>query len=164
MKTITYVYTHIYVRTHTHICAHTYIHTQGYTDTHTHLYTDTDRQTDRHTHDEWSTWNALLSPEIVVLRFGMDSTYVLRCMGEPSICRNFEECTPAKIFCAATLEGVAVSLLVTVGVAAELDTEDFTSADLVDGTSYKTERKDYTFILSNIQQESLYIQQNILYH
>lgn len=72
-------------------------------------------------------------------------------MGEPSICRNFEECTPAKIFCAATLEdvavsllltvGVAVSLLVTVGVVAELDTEDFTSADLVDGTSYTTERR-----------------------
>ena len=61
-------------------------------------------------------------------------------MGDPSICRNFEECTPAKIFCAATLEGVVVSLLATVGVVVVLDTEGFTSADLVGGTSYITER------------------------
>lgn len=53
-------------------------------------------------------------------------------MGDPSTCRNFEECTPAKIFCAATLEGVAVSLLATGGVAAASDTGDFTSADLLD--------------------------------
>ena len=101
----------------------------------------------------------MLSPEIVVLSLGMDSTYVLRCMGDPSICRNFEECTPAKIFCAATLEGVAVSLLATVGVAvsllstvgvaAELDTDGFTSADLVGGTSYTTERNFYKLLYVN---------------
>ena len=84
-------------------------------------------------------------------------------MGEPSICRNFEECTPAKIFCAATLEGVAVSLLVIVGVAVsllvtvavELDTEDFTSADLVDGTSYTTE-STYSHTIKYTTYELLY--------
>jgi len=59
-------------------------------------------------------------------------------MGTPSMCRNFEEWTPAKIFCAATLEGVAVSLLVTVGVVSALvvvgvatapDTGDLVSSD-----------------------------------
>ena len=59
-------------------------------------------------------------------------------MGDPSMCRNFEEWTPAKIFCAATLEGVAVSssLLATVGVAAAPDTGDLTSSDLLDELSY----------------------------
>ena len=59
-------------------------------------------------------------------------------MGDPSMCRNFEEWTPAKIFCAATLEGVAVSssLLANLGVAAAPDIGDLTSADLLDELSY----------------------------
>ena len=56
-------------------------------------------------------------------------------MGDPSMCRNFDEWTPAKIFCAATLEGVAVSLLLIVGVASAPDTGDVVSLDLSGGVS-----------------------------
>ena len=46
----------------------------AHADTHAYRQMHTDRQTDTHNiNTQRSTWNELLSPEIVVLRFGMDS-------------------------------------------------------------------------------------------